>query len=108
MLEADPSEDTEASLRLLSRSAEVVRHYTQRYLNPDMDYYLKKITFVCWPPSEGEGCNKAVRSPVETPSLQCPDLFIFVKVRTFERASFTPQKLFYCENSLYTPKLLSL
>ncbi|KAK3797070.1 hypothetical protein RRG08_053928 [Elysia crispata] len=52
MLEADPSEDTEASLRLLSRSAEVVRHYTQRYLNPDMDYYLKKITFVCWPPSE--------------------------------------------------------
>ncbi|KAK3767969.1 hypothetical protein RRG08_053929 [Elysia crispata] len=81
MLEADPSEDTEASLRLLSRSAEVVRHYTQRYLNPDMDYYLKKITFVCWPPSEGEGCNKVVRH--YTQRYLNPDMDYYLKKITF-------------------------
>ncbi|CAG5120358.1 unnamed protein product [Candidula unifasciata] len=47
-LEDDLNEDYEASLRLFVRAAEVVRHYTQRYLQISVSLHLKYTSIVCW------------------------------------------------------------
>ncbi|CAL1535365.1 unnamed protein product [Lymnaea stagnalis] len=44
----NPEEDFEASLRQFIRAAEVVKHYTQSYLEPESALYFKYTSIVCW------------------------------------------------------------